>query len=337
VKYHGNLDLLRALAVLTVFVGHLLHTNGYIPRWVSEMSHFGVIAFFVHTACVLMMSLQRLVADGRGATTLRFFIRRAFRIYPLSVSCVLLVVIAGIPRTPWQPERVLTNWKLVVANVALIQNVWGGSVLAPLWSLPFEIQMYLLLPPIFYSMSLLSWRRILCVTLWLAGVAVALSPLRKFTAFFPCFLSGVVAYGFSLQCRRALPWQTWPLFLVALWAAVAKFGNDYAWLDWMGSACLGAALPFFAEIRPTWLRAASATIAKYSYGIYLSHLPLMWLVFVRLAFLPSTSQWLLFAVLSCVLPVLLFHFIEQPMISKGTRIAELRSEKAFTFASGASA
>jgi len=49
----------------------------------------------------------------------------------------------------------------LLANVLLLQNVtMSGSVVIPLWSLPYEIQMYLVLPAIFLpcpAVSVMAW------------------------------------------------------------------------------------------------------------------------------------------------------------------------------------
>ena len=70
-----NLDILRAVAVLTVVVDHLVPTlrfHGYeVPRSVQSLTlhigHAGVLAFFVHTSLVLMYSLERTGGADRGA------------------------------------------------------------------------------------------------------------------------------------------------------------------------------------------------------------------------------------------------------------------------------
>jgi peptidoglycan/LPS O-acetylase OafA/YrhL len=63
-------------------------------------------------------------------------------------------------------------------------------------------------------------------------------------------------------------------------------------------------------------------IAKYSYGIYLTHVVCIWAAFVGLRRLPAASQWIIFAAILVSIPVLLYHGVEAPLINIGKRIVE---------------
>jgi len=83
-KNSVNLDFLRSVAVMSVFVAHLMDTA--LNDWsVGSLGRFGVVVFFVHTSLVLMGSLHRLEKTAKSDTSLvlAFWIRRFFRIYPL--------------------------------------------------------------------------------------------------------------------------------------------------------------------------------------------------------------------------------------------------------------
>src|SRR5271165_4764326 len=147
-----NLDLLRTVAVLTVLADHLGATFGITQRhpFCWALGRWGVLLFFVHTSLVLMMSMGRLGLSGLKLH-LTFYIRRIFRIYPLSIAIVGIVLAAGIPPTSWpddiSPQRDLGT---IVSNFLLCQNLTRKpDLLGPLWSLPLEIQMYLILPVLF--------------------------------------------------------------------------------------------------------------------------------------------------------------------------------------------
>src|SRR5512141_1244622 len=94
-----NLDFLRALAVLFVFVDHLLLTHG-IQRILffspADLGRVGVYFFFVHTSLVLLMSLERTRLTGIRKV-MHFYFRRMFRIYPLAIFFVLLVSLCTVP------------------------------------------------------------------------------------------------------------------------------------------------------------------------------------------------------------------------------------------------
>jgi peptidoglycan/LPS O-acetylase OafA/YrhL len=81
----------------------------------------------------------------------------------------------------------------------------------------------------------------------------------------------------------------------------------------------GASIPFFHEMPDGFFSRGSFLIAKYSYGIYLSHLPLLWLCFRRLHTSLAMSC-LLFSVLATLVPFLLYHLIEDPAIQLGRRL-----------------
>jgi peptidoglycan/LPS O-acetylase OafA/YrhL len=69
-----------------------------------------------------------------------------------------------------------------------------------------------------------------------------------------------------------------------------------------------------------WLRKACHYIARYSYGIYLTHFVCIWFAFAELARLPLGLRWLVFVTTAGAAPVVLYHMVEAPMISLGHRI-----------------
>jgi peptidoglycan/LPS O-acetylase OafA/YrhL len=59
---------------------------------------------------------------------------------------------------------------------------------------------------------------------------------------------------------------------------------------------LGASLPFFRELTNRHICIAAQNLAKYSYGIYLCHYPLMWFFYRKLSDLSPAGQHLGFVV-----------------------------------------
>ena len=70
------------------------------------------------------------------------------------------------------------------------------------------------------------------------------------------------------------------------------------------------------------LRKAAAWIARYSYGIYLTHLHAQWMAFVVLKDAAPTVRYATLIVLSVGLPIALYHLIEAPMVRLGARLAD---------------
>src|ERR1700753_2908150 len=98
------------------------------------MGRLGVLMFFVHTSLVLMFSLERSEARHTVHLFQDFYIRRAFRIYPLSGFFVLLAWIFAMPQTPGGPPGAPSTSQLW-ANLLLVQNIAGRkNLISPLWS-----------------------------------------------------------------------------------------------------------------------------------------------------------------------------------------------------------
>ena len=82
----------------------------------------------------------------------------------------------------------------------------------------------------------------------------------------------------------------------------------------------GLLIPFFREIQSRRIRVISNRIATYSYGIYISHQFCIWFA---LGILASRPLWFRVGVLCLALvlvPILLYHAIEKPMIMTLLRV-----------------
>ena len=214
-----------------------------------------------------------------------------------------------------------------------MQNVIKpGSIINVLWSLPFEIQMYIFLPLLFLGIRKRRGAARFLLGLWLIAVAAAL--MRDYIAngshvgwlawrlsllhFVPNFLPGILA--FTLPRRPVIRAFFWPVFIFLVIALFAVFPTTA--MGWGLCLALGFAIPYFEEIKSGWLRVVSHRIAMYSYGIYLSHQFCIWLVADPLA---SSRLWFRIALLIltlCSVPVILYHLIEKPLIEVGGQIAK---------------
>lgn len=319
-----NLDFLRAGAVLLVYFFHLFITTG--PRLPDFLAEFGVVLFFVHTSLVLMFSLQRI--DLRGQRLFAtFYLRRLFRIYPLSIVCVSLIIFFQLPRAPWWPWT-QPDASTILANLFLYTEfAYKPVVTSVLWSLPYEVAMYALLPFCYLAGKAYGIRGILA--LWgLAVVAGFVQPYISWrlglAQFAPCFIAGVACYfmGYGVR-RRPLPFFGWPLLLLAA-AGIQAVGSYYEYEQvarWTLCLMIGLTAPFFAELNRPVLNKGTELISRYSYGIYLTHLHAQWAALVVLKDQPAAVRYGVLIVLSVGLPVALYHLVEAPMIRLGSQLA----------------
>lgn len=336
-----NLDLLRSVAVLSVLTDHIFATLGIAPQhpFLLDLGFWGVLLFFVHTSLVLMMSLERLPARGWQLFS-SFYLRRFFRIYPLSMVTVALVIMLHIPHRSWASEYHPLNLRTIISNVLLCQNLTRSrSVISPMWSLPYEVQMYLLLPPLFILVRrMASWRTL--VGIWLFSVGAGFLQLwvgqtivgrhlrldrLSVAEYAPCFLAGVIAYYILQRHKEAiLPFSCWPFTVGLISSIFLLIGTGRNYVGWCGCLLIALAVTQCRESPYRRLNVLTHRVAKYSYGLYLAQIPVLWLVFVRLEWLPFSLQCCIFLVLIVTVPIACYHVIEEPLIGLGIRLSASR-------------
>jgi peptidoglycan/LPS O-acetylase OafA/YrhL len=315
-----NLDLLRSVAVISVLVAHIsgaIHQDHYGLFYGA----FGVGIFFLHTALVLMWSLER------RPNALDFYIRRIARIYPLSIVIVLLAVflhakVSSFPQYGPFYLYAAPTFKQTIAHVLLIQNFFSGNfIVYPMWSLPIEVQMYVLLPALsFYLRRKKSLWPLLLAWVFFVAILYHFGARETNLSFaIPFFLPGLIGYvGFSTWTPRLPGWS----FLLFLGIIVWIGGHSPNWpaATWPCLA-LGLLLPNFRQLRPGPLPTACWHIARYSYGIYLTHpfAILLGLYVCRHSSL-VVQYGVLFTSLT-VFSVVAYHLVEAPCMHAGARLA----------------
>ncbi len=332
-----NLDVLRAIAVSTVLVDHFIPTidhkglfaNHLLSQLTNTIGHAGVLAFFVHTSLVLMYSLERLERDGQPIVR-RFYLRRFFRIYPLAIVCVLAVVLLKIPSVTWKAPEVITG-RVIAANLMLVQNViTGKSVIGPLWSLPYEVQMYVVLPALYLLAKrprALLWLSLLIGAFALLGLVLTVTVGKRHMAnYVPCFLAGVLCYALRKKVRPVFPAALWPPFVLAAVASYClvhlRSSQPIYWVGWIYCLVIGGAVHLFRQPEEGVLSTLSNKVAMYSYGIYLWHVPMLYLLFYVLPPMPLLACIPLFLTLTIGLSILSFHLVEAPMMELGRKRTE---------------
>ncbi len=323
-----NLDFMRAIAVLLVVVDHtcLGLRVRHIGSWdAAFLGNLGVFMFFVHTSVVLMWSLER------KPHTLDFYIRRVFRIYPLGLLAITVALLTKAPLAGTVDNifgRHLLSTKDILAHCLLVQNLRPSTppLVNVMWTLPLEVDMYILLPALFFFVrkNLSIWPLLLFWALAVAFCRSTFSPYEVDVAtVVPMFLPGVIAYvGFSRRRTAILPAWSFALFLAVL-IAIGMHNPLTNRKGWYFNLALGLALPLFAQWRSRWIVSASHNVAKYSYGIYLTHPFGLVLGMYVLAGHSIATQLTVEVVFIAITSVAVYHLLEKPMINMGTRVAAL--------------
>lgn len=335
---YANLDFLRTFAVTLVTACHVGMFYINAPTIIGPLGALGVNLFFVHTCLVLMQSLERQDKDGSSHLFRDFITRRFFRIYPLSVIVILAVLLFNIPSCRLQIGHInpmKLSLSSILSNLTLTQSffILVPSIVAPMWSLSFEVEMYLLLPAL-YRLT----RGRYAVPVLYAG-ALAISSLLlyfypyetrySFLSLFqyvPCFMPGIMAFWLSKKITPRFPAYLWVLLLFTLTGIVVSGWVPIAsewlpgWGRWWVPILVGFAIPGFKQLTGSVITSTSRIIAKYSYGVYVAHYFCIWAGLEKIGHRHPVLGPIAFCVLLAAITVTLYHAVEKPFINLGKRL-----------------
>jgi peptidoglycan/LPS O-acetylase OafA/YrhL len=161
------------------------------------------------------------------------------------------------------------------------------------------------------------------LTLWtfatLAGRALQAASESNIVTCVPFFLCGVIAYIAFMRRVPRIPGMLLLPVVLALACAYAIHPTLYS--GWIACLILALILPSFRQAPWNLWTRAGHVIAKYSYGVYLLH---QWSLALAFYYLPTHSLAIkLIAELAslAVAAPLAYHYIENPMIEMGKRVA----------------
>lgn len=335
----GNIQALRAIAVLMVLTAHVGGPNGFEHRyldgdqllgWFYLPAQTAVDVFFIITGLILTITTWN---SDRGPRTARqFLVRRGKRIYPpywvptLLVMAVFLVRPDFVNASSDYPPQLLQSFLLLPQP--------GLPLVAVGWTLVFDVYFYLV-----FAAALLARRSLVpwilgawgVVTLGMAlAFGASSEPTLRVIANPMCleFLLGV-AIGYVVMSRPpirpALVLGSGAILLVV--GVVFATGIDPIWLNpWYRAVAIGppAALIVLGVIGlERQHRLVAPRILQYlgdaSYSIYLWHVLVLVAAGRLIAwFLPNTAGLhvvLLIAVpiAAVVAPIFMYQLIERPM------------------------
>jgi peptidoglycan/LPS O-acetylase OafA/YrhL len=324
--YIRELDGLRAIAVLLVFLNHYAPVASFPHlRIVYEIGWVGVDIFFVLSGFLITgILLDSRDRDGYYST---FYIRRALRIFPLYYVLLGTTILCMVLSQGSASYRhMVDSWgspAWFFAYAANIKTALSGvsppKALVPMWSLQVEEQFYLLFPWVVRRLAPRAlWRSLLVVIVVAPAIRLGLwwltpdKPLMQYMLL-PCRMDSL-AFGaliaILLRARRRLPVTA--VTLAAIAAALTIIACAVFFLP--GGRSFDSALErtvgysLFAVSAASWIlwviqfRGSALTnwlnarplqyLGKISYGLYLLQMPAAALVWWLVAPLGLRANWL---------------------------------------------
>lgn len=329
-------DGLRGLAILAVISSHL---SDYFPspgilKILMRAGWCGVDLFFVLSGFLI----TGILLDSRTSPHFfrAFYARRVLRIFPLYYAALSVILLAShiMPVLnavlPSAHDRVfyffyLNNWW------PLLQDSWRANIIGHFWSLAVEEQFYLLWP------LLIRWLRPLQIEK-IAVAGIILAPVIRLALYAHCgnirdivenpfcrmdslLIGGLLA---SLVRRRAftvLPYFRAAAIFVS--AIIAGAFSQFTPLRLLHSSLFigsGVALVFGALVAQAFQTRNARNLLQslltnpalrfcgtYSYGMYIFHVPLLWLLARLITHLKPAAGLTQFLLLSvCLLALTTF-------------------------------
>lgn len=327
----GYLDSLRFIAAAVVVLQHLTdHRQDFLGRTLAQvgLGHAGVVLFFCISGFVVPLSV------GRSFHPLSFAVKRWFRLYPLYLAALALLLVVGgtglLPRWGAMWDASAGVW---IANLLLVQDFVGAPpFLGVSWTLIIEILWYTL-----FGVSLLLFGRragdvldALMVTAVLLIAATSLLVEQRLPLGRPLMLYATV---FGYQCYRYMMGETSrrrfllsvALFSIALLVAItvgfAVYRHPFMSFiqtlgPWIGGVATFLAVLFIPRLREARLLAEGwlPMLGTYSYSIYLLH-PIA----IEVGNVYFEGPWRMPVALTLLVPLVWIGFrkVETPMIALG--------------------
>lgn len=346
-----RLDVLRAIAALLVVCMHVK----FVPI-LSAIGWIGVDLFFVLSGFLISRLLFTEAARAGAIQVGRFYLRRAFKIYPpfwLLLAVTPFILPQHATARQWASELLFLQ--------SYVEGIWGLT-----WSLAVEEHFYLLLPLLLVVVPPTNYRWVIpatgalllfgCTTLRYLGVRhLGTGPwdptpvLRTHVRLDQLFVGVVIGYWYTCDrnVTKAHLKRLHPILLTVMAAGlvIVLFAPKQIVLS-VGLAVLsvgfgGVVLTAACEepCATGQIERAMAEVGRSSYALYLWHIP-MFVIFSRLSGLAPNSSALAFTgyvALLILWAIALTRHFEDPILAFRDRRFPSTARSAAVRASAATA
>lgn len=349
-----SLDWLRGLMALSIMLYHFGSWHD-AAHPIGSLGIYGVSIFFILSGLSMAIAYDRYICSVR--TSINFFIRRLFRIWPLLWLALALVAIptyiTGKGPYGGQPYGVLQIF-LNMTTLAGFDEA-HGYINVGAWSIGNEI-VYYLFTPIFIAIyhwkeSAGNFATIMSALVGVCFAFFALSPevilagqfstyTNPFNNLF-LYCSGLTIYYNFRNLKISHPWR-WPCLVLAsalffLYPASGDQINITTGYNRIAMAIISivVVLAFYkcVPILPSRVSGILVRLGVATYGIYLLHPIIAWYVTSGFNMLEQYLaiqkikyiRTLLSIPLTIGTALLTYRYLEAPLISLGKRLTVSRS------------
>ena len=326
---------------------------------IHDACGFGLCMFFLLSAYLIVTILLR-EKEATGSVSLtRFAARRVLRIWPLYFLILAIAFVLGrfLPQVSVN-GRALFAFSVLLGNLYVLNHGWILQTINPLWSLSVEEQFYLVIP----GLTRVGGRKALTAICWLT---IALSYLiliwlghRHEIALVGVWANSFVQFQFFAagglialsRSRRKFSIST----LSRVWLTAAGFimwyiaSARFELLSFKPSTApllvagylflLAGTVAIFLAVLDTDRKVPKAVLylGKISYGLYLFHQLVLWIVFetgssyAPFVFFKNHTAVGVLVALSAIIAAasLSYHFFERPILLFKTRFETVKTRDA---------
>jgi peptidoglycan/LPS O-acetylase OafA/YrhL len=301
------LDAIRGMLALLVFAGHVQQI--FIMPF-QQVVHDAVVFFFCLSGYVITLSIERNYAGHSGFAPLAYVSSRAWRVLPALLGVILITLaleqvlrafaIHELPESIHAArQHFALDWHapMTCLATACFKGDLAGSIVGPLWTLAYEIQLYFIAGLAAYVLLARSHLALRIAVFVAVAVALkgnvmleATSGLNIRKVFFCCFAFGAAARLLRSRIDPSLT-RLWPAPLLAALVCMGDyFAGHTPYLAMYSDAWLLTALVLFGLSfsmllwrvdglsAPAWL----VRVGGYSYTRYILHFPVLLFAFFAL-------------------------------------------------------
>ncbi len=352
----NNFDLVRLLAASQVVLVHGIEhleltsivSQHFTILWRLVTAFPGVPIFFVVSGFLISRSLER------EPCLWSYTVNRMLRIYPALIACFLVSVLSVLVVSP---ENILTaaplrfvSWMIAQLtflqfyNPDFLRSYGVGTLNGSLWTIPIELQFYILLPLTYFMLGLRNSQRnfqtLLLIVLFivLSRVTTSYGPIYlpelvqkilvvSFVPYFWMFLIGVLAQRNWRTIRRffedrILLWLVGYFFLVYVLTSLGMNtgGNSQTPIASISLAGLVFAFAF------SWRTLSERMLMgnDISYGTYIYHMVVINLL-AHLGYTGSFKVLISMYLITLGLACISWIIVEKPALRKKLRSSTKRA------------